>query len=242
MNKKIVLLTLFIVFLLFAMVATVSARTVGVWPYDAFEYGDIVAHWNSNDPSQTCPDSLLEVNETESYNGIVQSISGTNITLQMTAYFKNGSSEADIGYIDIDTGEGNMSNAVIGADLNAGDPIYISSPMIINETIPRDYLSGPRETNHLNMTQESTWPGGRQYISWNYYWDRQIGIFVEMYIEFFMESPMGITTWWERMRITSSSRWVVPEYPTFASILILSATLSFAMVIYKRRLLRTIIR
>jgi len=239
MNKKIVLLTLFIVVLLFAMFATVSARTVGVWPYDEFEYGDIVAYWNSNDPSQTCPDSLLEVNETESFNGIVQGISGTNITLQMTVHFKNGSSETSIGCIDIDTGEGNMSNAVIAADLNAGDPIYISSPEIINETMPRDYPGGQRATNHLNMTQEYTWPGGRQYISWNYYWDRQIGIFVEMYIEFFMESPMGITTWSELMRITSSNRWVIPEYPTSASILVLFVALSFAIVIYKRRLLET---
>lgn len=251
MNRKIVLFTLFLVFLSSTMVATVSARTVGVWMYDEFECGDIVAYWYSTDPTATPDPSLEELNETELYRIRVVGISGTNITLQMTVEFKNGSSETDIGYIDIDTGEGNMSNAVIGADLNAGDPIYISSPMIINETIPRNYPDGPRSTNHLNMTQESTWPWGSQRFSLNYYWDREIGIFVEMYVEFFMESfegpagvesPGSITTWSELIKITSSNRWVVPEYPTFASILTLTITFTAILVIYKRRLFKTLIR
>jgi hypothetical protein len=233
------------------MVATVSARTVGVWMYDEFEYDDIVAYWYSTDPSATPDPSLEEINKTELYRVRVVGISGTNITLQMTMEFKNGSSETAIGYIDIDTGEGNMSNSVIGAGLNAGEPIYISSPTIINETIPRDYPGGSRLTNHLNMTQEYIWPGGSQHFSSNYYWDREIGIFVEMYVECFMESPEGpegvespggITTWSVLIKITSSNRWVVPEYPTFASILTLTITFTAILVIYKRRLFKTLIR
>jgi hypothetical protein len=64
MNKKIVLLTSFSVFLLSAMVVTsvvAQPRTVGVVAGNWFKYGTFDVDWSSNDPNAKFPPSGWEV-------------------------------------------------------------------------------------------------------------------------------------------------------------------------------------
>jgi len=130
MGKKIVSLTLLLVFLLFAMVMTASATTriVGVNVGDWFKYSDITVNWSSNDPSATLPEVYKDLNETQWFDVTVTLISGTNITGQLTTHYKNGTETTFGGWVDIDTGNGeNLTLGFISANLVAGDTLYTSA-------------------------------------------------------------------------------------------------------------------
>lgn len=250
MSKKIVLLTSFLVFLLFAMVATSSAqlRIPGVYPGDWFEYDDIIAYWSSSDPNATCPEYLMEFNETEGYQMTVTDVSGTNITGQSIRRFKNGTEITSGGYVDVDTGDGeNVTMWVISANLGVNDTLYASgdySTWTINETIVRTYPDGVRETNHINQTAEQSMSNGYEiyyYSSANYYWDRSTGILVEMSMEFINQTGDYLTTLSVLLRITESNVWVVPEFFTLTSILLVFIVITTAIGIYKRRILKALI-
>jgi len=252
MDKKIILLTLFSVFLLSAMVVTSSApgRVVGVTVGNWFKYGTIDISWSSNDPNATFPppgyEWLKEMNETEWTLMSVVNISGTNITCQGTTRFKNGTQVISGGYVDIDTGTGvNVTFMAISANLNANDTLYTSGPyssFTINQTVARTYPDSVRDTNHLNYTWEYSWTVNETqhyyYYTINSYWDRSTGILVEDYFETINQTGEYLTTWSALSRITESNVWVVPELPTSTSIMLTLIALAVAIFIYKRRLLK----
>jgi len=171
MSKKIVSLTLLSMFLLSAMVVTsvvAQPRVVGVNVGDWFKYRAITGNWSSDDPNAIFP--LLEWNETEWMMMSVEDVSGTNITFQSTWHLTNGTEVTQEGYVDIYTGDGNMTLSAISADLNVNDTIYSSfghSTMKINETMVRTYPDSTRDTNHLNTTMEFNVTGFYQYLSVN---------------------------------------------------------------------------
>ena len=260
MKKKIVLLTLVSVFLLSAMaVVSVAAQTrvPGVSAGDWFKYGDITFSWSSNDPNATWPPTgyemewTEEINETEWMRLSVEDVSGTNITFQATLYFKNGTDIIRSGWIDIDTGDSSNDTAetmdmglcAIPANLDANDTIYASGPsfthMNITERIVRTYPDGVRETNHLNMTYAYSQDEKDFFGSANFYWDRSTGILVEMSYEYIIQAGELLTTCSLLLRTTESNVWVVPEFPTWTSILLILIVLTIAVVIYKRRILIT---
>lgn len=246
MNREIILLTLVSVFSLSAMIVTSPAQTrkVGVSEGDWFKYGDISFDWSSNDPNATISDP--EWNETEWMMISILDVSGTNINGQKTVHYKNGTEETSGGYVDIDTGDGeNFTSFIISADLEENDAIYTSgyySNLKINETIVRTYPDGVRNTNHLNTTMEDHEVNGTEiyyYQSLNYYWDQSTGVLVEIYWESLNQTGEYVTTASESIRITDSNIWVIPEFPTSTSILILLVVLTSTIAICKRRLLKT---
>ena len=253
MIKRIVLSTLFSVFLLSAMVVTSSAqpRTAGVTAGNWFKYGTMGVSWTSNDPSATFPPSgyefLEEMNETEWLLMSVLDVSGTNVTCQGTMHYKNGTEEPYGGYVDVDTGTGNMTFMAISANLNANDTLYTSgsySSLTINETIMRTYPDSIREANHLNMTYEYSYTINETeyyyYYAMNFYWDRATGIYVEEYWEGINQAGEYLTTWSAFAEITESNVWVVPEFPTWISTLLVLVVLSVPILIYKRRKAKTL--
>ncbi len=241
---KSLLFTFVSVFILSAMVVTSSAqeRVVGVTVGDWFRYGDIIFNFNSNDPDATIPLAMKQLNETEWTMLAIVDVSVTNVTGQLTTHFKNGTEEIVGGYVDIDTGEGeNMTTFVVSANLEENDTVYTSvmySIWKINETIVQTYPDSVRDTNHLNMTSESSWGGTYVYVSTNYYWDKSTGILVELSQEYILQTEDYATTWSMLMGITEANVWVVPEFPTWTSVLML-IVLTLTIAIYKRRLLKT---
>lgn len=241
MNKKIVLLTSFSVFLLSAMVVTsvvAQPRTVGVVAGNWFKYGTFDVDWSSNDPNAKFPPSGWEVfadlNKTEWQLLRVEDVSGTNVTIQATTHFKNGTETFEGGYVNIDTGDGNMSLVVVSANLNANDALYTSgsySTWKINETIVRAYPNGARETNLLNVTYEHSWTVNEtqnyNYFTMNFYWDKSTGILVEDYYEMINQTGEYLTTWSALAGMTESDGWAVPEFP---SLLILPLFMIVALV------------
>jgi len=245
--NKIFLIVLILALLETTLGAHVLAeeRAVGVSPGDWFKYGDVTFEWSSDDPNATFPVEYEQwemMEEAEWMSISIQEVSDTNITLEAAWHPTIGSDWTSGGYIDIDTGYGeNSSLFVISAGLVKGDRVYTAggySNVYITETIVRTYPDSPRETNHLNMTME--YELGEHYfdISMNWYWDKETGILVEMLIDWKDQREEYLTTWSMMARITESSVWVVPEFPSWALIPVFIG-LTTALVLYKRRLLKT---
>ena len=259
MKKKTILLTLVSMFLLSAMVMTsvvAQPRIVGVTIGDWFEYDDIGVSWSSNDPNDKFPQFLEELNETEWLRITVQGVFGTNVTLQTIWHFKNGNDETSGGYIAIDTGNcENVSLLVISANLNVNDTLYTSfySDVKINETVVRTYPDSVRDANHVNITSEEAgtecfWNETAKdywcreyyyYESANYYWDKETGIVVEQSGEWINQTGEYLTSWSAWIRITDSGVWIVPEFPTWTSMLLILIVLTVAITISKGRLIKT---
>jgi len=227
-------------------------RIVGVNAGEWFKYGDITVNWSSNDPNATFPPPYWEElegwNETEWSLSTVEDVSGTNVTFQFIYHFKNGTETTESGYIDLDTGDGNMTYMAISANLDAGDTIYTSedhSGWQINETIVRTYPDSVRDTNHINMTSEYSMTINETeyyyYNSMNFYWDRESGVFVEDYFEGINQTGEYTTTWSALSRITESNVWVIPEFPTWTPMLLVFVILTVSIIVYKQRLLKSLI-
>ena len=244
MSKKIVSMTLICVFLLSAFgVASVAAqpRIVGVAYGNLFTFGDVSVSWSSNDPSATVPEFLEDFNNTEWIQMLVVDISGTNVTFQWVTHAKNGTEKTEGYQVDIDTGLGNATMAIISANLNVGDSLYTSgsySSSRINETITRIYPDETRVTNHFNVTTEYNVTGVYSHLSTNYYWDRPTGMLVQMSQEATMQVGENITAWGMSIAITDSNAWVVPEFPTCLFIPLVLIVLTVAIIFHKQRLLK----
>jgi len=239
MMKKIILLAFILLLFSTAMVVTVVAqqRIVGVSVDDWFKFGDITVNWSSNNPNATLPPGFEELNETEWVLLSVENVSGTTITFQSTRHFKNGTERIESGYLDIDTGDTeNMGGAAISANLEANDTLYTGSTVKINETVVRTYLGGVRETNHLNVTLEESLTQYYYYRTENFYWDKPTGIVVEQYVEEIEQTEEYLTTYSASVRITESSVWIIPEFPSFLLLPLFMIVTLLAVIIYRRKL------
>ena len=237
--KKNVLLAFVLVLLSTAMVVTAvvaQQRIVGVNVDDWFKYGDITVNWSSNNPNATLPPGSEELNETEWMLLSVKNVSGTTITFQSTRHFKNGTERIESGYLDIDTGDTeNMGGAAISANLEVNDTLYTGSTVKINETVVRTYSDGVRETNHLNVTLEESLMQYYYRRTENFYWDKPTGIVVEQYVEEIEQTEEYLTTYSASVRITESSVWVIPEFPSFLILPLFMITTLLAVIIYRRK-------
>ncbi|MEJ2280609.1 MAG: hypothetical protein P8X97_01615 [Candidatus Bathyarchaeota archaeon] len=114
----------------------------------------------------------------------IEDISGTNITGSFTINYENGTEFSQNGSIDLITGEGDLRNWLISADLNTGDSLYESEPEeMINETITRTYYWGPRETNHLIYSFNFTSEDDYSYLRADMFWDKEFGVVTELSFE-----------------------------------------------------------
>lgn len=236
----------------------VQSRIVGVAVNDRFKYGDIDINWDFSELNATLsmfPSSissllpnlelLEEISEAKLMLLSVEDVSGTNINFQATTHLENGTERTFNGYVDVDTGEGNMTFLAISANLDQNDSMYTSgdySTWKINETLVKTYPNGVRETNHLNLTQEFSWSLGiaiYAVFSISLYWDRATGILVETSGKGTIQIEEKLTTWSMLMRITESDVWVIPEFPKWTPMLVTLIALAVALAIYKRRLHET---
>jgi len=217
MNKKFVSLAFASVFLLSAVIGSqlmvaVAAQEPGVSEGDWAEY-DVTLSGNATMPPEL---NITWVKIT------VQEISATNITSEFLVHYSNGTEEAEIYLVDVDTGQGNGTGFFIAKDLSEGDLIYTDPPTgegpfgisfegaTINETISREYLGGDVEVNHLNITTVNISPGGNVTLSISYYWYRATGMLAELSIYELMQ-PVEGPIMWIKMEIVISD--IIPEFP-----------------------------
>jgi len=245
MEKRRIVLTFLTIPLLLAIIGASAAAPVGtpgVNVGDTFTYGNGSFNWYSDDPNATPPAQWSDLDQTAWVLVSVENVVGTNVTGSFLSRYGNGTEMTESGWVDVDTGDGdNMTMFLISADLNPGDPIYSSgdySTWMINETIPKTYLGGPRETNHLNITMEMSVQSMYIYLSVNAYWDRATGVLVEMS----MDSNQTITYTTEysfSIELTESNKWVIPEFTGPLQTLLLLASLTLATLVCRRRMHKT---
>ena len=240
MNLRIVLLNLISTLLLFALVVVASAqtRTPGVSGGNTFTWSYTV-NWNSNDPNATVPSELVSINETQWAKVSLTAVLGTNVTGTVTTHFRNGTEATNDGWVDVDSGDGNITTLFISAGLVPSDSIYTVSPYnmwTINETVLRAYPSGARDTNHINTTATSSSFQGNLSETTNLYYDQTTGALVEFSKAESNQTGTYLTTWLEEMQITDSSVWTVPEFPMLTATLItLIALTSVTVLIASQR-------
>lgn len=225
---------------LFALVGAASAqtRTVGVNVGDTFKYSVSVT-WSSNDPTATPSQELIDENGSQ-MQFVVTAISGTNVTLELTELFKNGTQIPVGGWVDVDTGDSNsiFTFDLISANLVAGDSIYSSSgsygAITINETVAKTYPNGvARDTNHFIMTVPSLGEGLS--VEMNYYWDKSTGILVELSTNEVNQTAQYTTTTSMDEQIISSTIWTVPEFPNWILPILTLIVVSSAFTLIARR-------
>ena len=237
MNSRIVSLSLMLTLLLFALVMTASAqtRTVGVSVGNKLKYNMSVS-WTSNDPNATAPQYIIDQNNTQWMQLEVMAISTFNVTAQMTSHLNNGTEITNGGSIDVNSGSGqNFTAFIISAGLGIGDSLYNSSSfnaMTINETINRPYPSGARATNHINVTVPS---GGLSQLI-DFYWDKSTGALVEGLSKTVNQTATYTTTTLVHIQIADSNVWIIPEFPTWTTpLLIIIAVTSATVIATKKR-------
>jgi len=114
----------------------------------------------------------------------VQDISGTNITVQsVKTYMNDQTNETNLGWVDLNTGDGPASACIILADCNEGELIYpnwgggiegLLYVYVINETILMNDGDATMEVNHANRT--TTMNNQTTYV--NYYWEKETGLLI----------------------------------------------------------------
>jgi len=227
--------------------AAAVVRTPGVNVGNTFTYGNLSFSFYSNNASATPPPEWKELNETEWFSMSVQNVVNNNVTCSLQAHYKNGSDMTEGGWIDVDTGDDvNMTWFLISANLNPGNSIYSIgeySTWIINETIQKMYNGVPRDTNHINMTIEESYPPyAYANVSQNYYWDKATGVLTGLSVFFneTMNYTTPITTVYSiSLELTESNVWVIPEFMGLPQTLLLIASLTLVTLASKRKLLKT---
>lgn len=170
---KSMLVAVFVMLVVSMVPMSFGAVTVGVKAGDWIKY-QISA---SGDTSE----GFGDINQTDWMKGEVSSVSGTSVTMQMIAHYKNGSTapiQTLVG--DVAAGSGDLSFILIPADLKEGDTLQLamfgSSNMVINDTVSRTYAGASRSANHFGVSAS----GGGFTVAANAYWDQATGILLEL--------------------------------------------------------------
>lgn len=171
------LVAFFVILVVLIIPMSLGAYTVGV------KAGDWVKYEGS--ASGSAPEDFLEFNQMEWLKGEVLSVSGTSVTMQLTAHYKNGSADTVEKLIgDVATSSGNLSFILMPAGLKAGDafPMAMFGPsqtnLVINNTVSRTYAGASRSVNHFGMSAS-----GQGYsVEVTAYWDQATGVLLELSI------------------------------------------------------------
>ena len=151
-----------------------GAYTVGV------KVGDWVKYQAS--ASGIEPDEFLDLNQMEWMKGEVLSVSGTLVTVQMTAHYENGSESVQKLVGDMASGSGNLTFMIMPAGLEKGDAFPIAMfdlgqvALSINDTLTRRYMDVSRSVNVLSIRVSE------DYVSLEVgaYWDQATGVLLEL--------------------------------------------------------------
>ena len=228
-------------FLLFSTTILVQlgfaqVRTAGVSEGDWFKYG-FSLQWDSefNMTSGDFPFDDFMMGEWLTLT--IQDVSGANVTGQFTIHFENGTEHLQNGSVDLITGEGDLRNWLVSADLNANNSLYTSEiNERINETIIQTYHWGSRETNHLVYSYNFS--SGEDYsdLSVDMFWDQEMGVLTELSFEadvLINGTSMDASASW--IIIESNRIEDVPEFTTPVFILTIVTVTLLISVLKKKK-------
>ena len=225
MNRKLAITIPLLTLLCVALIGGVYAQTrvAGVKGNDHMTYS-IKSYWTSNNASEPAPDWLKEWNLTTQYKVMIGLVSGTNVTATHTWDFSNGTQIPYFITIDIESGTPYYLSynqppfeGIVGANLNAGDLLHPAGndSVTINQTITRNYSSGSRPTNVVELSspiQNETTDANNQTVLQTigsqdvaYFLDKETGVLVEQTTTLKSISPddTATVTW----KLTETNLW-----------------------------------
>jgi hypothetical protein len=195
--------------------------TVGVASGDVFRYG-YTCYFNSNDPHAVLPVSFSSINQTDYFMINVTGVSGASVNFETMLRGLNGSSSLGVCSMNVGTGMASISGYGGPTDVstfyfmarNVGmmGRMFPSSALspIINDTFSMPYVGGSRLTNHFVT---NTTVNGLMMNS-DFYFDQATGMMVQWRQETVQTGGTFQTNSTQIMKITSSTVWVIPEFPT----------------------------
>ena len=245
MRKILVLVSFIFAVLLFGSFSAVFGEMmmspVGVAKGDTFRYG-YTCYYNSNNPNAVAPSSFSSINQTDYFMISVTGVSGSSVNFDTTLRGSNGSSSTGACSMNVGTGMVSVSGyGGPGAETsfffmarNVGMmgrmfPSSNDSPTI-NDTVMMSYVGGQRLTDHFDR---STVMNGMT-VNSDFYFDQATGMMVEWRQQTIQISGSVLTNSTQMMKITSSSIWAVPEFPTFivpAFAAVLFSTLAVSVIV-----------
>lgn len=205
---------------------TISAQdqyVVGVEAGDWAGYDDVSFEWSSNITGyeQSPFDTNMSWLSME-----VLDVQNTNVTVQSTLIYKNGTEENIVDWGDMATGEGNLGIVIIPSNLNAGDEIpanitwlenvtgFNGEPLSlsINGTMARNYTGAEREINYLNISHtivSENYSIG--FFNMSSYWDKETGVLCEQSFAIAISFTVPNSTYYMNvsgmMRMTTTNMW-----------------------------------
>jgi hypothetical protein len=254
MNKKLTITISLLIILCFGVVgqALAQTRTPGVKAYDYLVY-NITTHWNPSNTSEATPSILVDLNNTKHYNVTITGISGANVTTSQLWDFVNGTQLAYLVVWNLETAESyymtSQFEGIVGANLGVGDLLHPSGndSLTINQTITRNYASGARDTNVVQLSapiQNSTTDSATNETIYTtigneeltFYIDKATGVLVEQRNEINSITPVesGSTIWtlketnlWD---VSSSTTTVILSMPIIIAIVVVIVVIVVAVV------------
>ncbi len=211
--------------------ALAQTRTPGVKGGDYLIY-NLTTHWTSDNASDT-PFDLTDLNNTKVYNVTISAVQDGNITTTQLWDFKNGTEIPFLVVWNIETAQSYYMSSefegIVGANLNVGDLLHPggNDTFAVNQTITRNYASGPRETNVvelINPVQNATTNSDTNETTYNtignetliYYIDKATGVLVEQNTEIdsFTAPESGSVIW----TLKDTNLWTVSADSSFPEI------------------------
>lgn len=237
MNRKLTLaltaLALTCTVLMGQALAQTENSIIGVNAGDYFTFS-VTSQWSTTNASATVPPYLLEINKTAYYKVMISAVIGPNVSATNIWHFNNDTEVNSLVVMDVETREMYFMNGFQGfckANLTAGEPLYagIADSPTINETITRNYASGPREINVVSFSYPvadfyNTTEGTE---TLTFYIDKITGVFVERIVYTEFPDQTGTETW----KLTETNRWTVTAPPETLSSLLLPITAVIVAII-----------
>ena len=208
-----VVIIIVVAFMVYAYLGSHRGLNVG----DEFTYA-IKGFWSSQDPDVTPSESFFELNMTEWFKVTVTAVSDTEVSINTTWLFNNGTEVKATSNTNLETGITYPSEGfwpIYAPNLKAGDYIRPIGPdrSTINETQTRDYGAGvTRETNLVSLMQESYDANDPTYTRTlteytNTHFDKQTGMLVELrYTSVYTNPELRLTALWT---IRDTSVWTI---------------------------------
>ncbi|MGD8565924.1 MAG: NosD domain-containing protein [Candidatus Bathyarchaeota archaeon] len=169
-------------------------RNVGVRVGDWFRYEDIEVAWDSDYvfPSNV---AILQLNYTSFWEITCDNVLGTNITFHEKIHYENDTESTVLGWLDIDSGDGELSSEpwgtnypgalFISANLSEGNTLYTEVfDVKINTTRPMECYGAVRQSNIVNTSSYSN-----DYLKNEIMvWDQLTGILCELSVSYSLEN------------------------------------------------------
>lgn len=207
------------------------SSTVGVGTGDVFRYS-YTCYFTSSDPHAVPPAVLTWINQTNYFMINVTGVSGSTINFNTMLLSLNGSSYFGVCSMNVGTGAplvsgygGPSSFYFMARNVGMMGKMFPSASFspTVNDTLMMGYAGGSRLTNHFVTTTENN----QMMVSnsEDIYFDQVTGMMVQWRQEVIQTSDSIQTNSTQIMKMTSSSVWEIPEFPS--SIIVLT----FAVVV-----------